>query len=57
MRTKTNKTSKNELSDLAPRKDAIAGKARRHVAAAGGCHFRRRLTRVPNAAFPAHLPD
>lgn len=56
MRTKTNKTPKNELSDLTPRKDAIAGRARRHVAAAGGCH-RRRLMRVPNAAFPAHLPE
>jgi len=56
MRTKTNKPPKSELSDLTPRKDAIAGRARRHVAAAGGCH-RRRLMRVPNAAFPAHLPE
>jgi hypothetical protein len=57
MRTKTNKTPQNEFSDLTPRKDAIAGRARRHVAGAGGCHLRRRLMRVPNAAFPAHLPE
>ena len=54
MRTKTNKMPENKLSDLTPRKDAGGGRLRPR-AGARGCH--RSLMRVPNAAFPAHLPD